>query len=557
MATAVVERPATARASLARTSAWYRHREWLPVLAVLVAQAVYTIRLIPLGFASDDEARYIIVGHQLINELFHGGGSPFYDTYFSGAPVIYSPLAAVADSLGGIVEVQMASTVFMLTATLLLYLTVKRLFGYWPGVLSAGLFAGLGPTQVVGRNAIYDAMAFMLTGAAAYCAARTDEGGDRRLLLVPVVLLFANATKYMTVVFDPVVIGIAATRETMVREMVRRAIALAMMTVALLGVAVFIAGDAYLKGIEFTTLARQAGANVLLAAEPTNASGIVAETWDWIGITIALAVLAVIVAVISRAGAPDVCVLVLCLFASLVVTIEALHLHTSESMHRHDDVAAWFGSIAGGYVLGFPCRLSRRDWMAVADMALGGLIIVTSWAHYGQLPSTYYQASGYDTDNKPQQDPLYGFLRPYVTDTKRFYLLDGLDDFGLLYHDQVSLPWYRLIDDNYVKYPIPGRGGDWQGLAQGKTCTSIKPGCMYLEGSAGYQAAIYAHVFAVISVTRTSLLSTDPVIEQAVERTPGYVLLTTLGGGHTWIYAPDYEHFNTKGQQVKVRAEAG
>jgi Dolichyl-phosphate-mannose-protein mannosyltransferase len=549
MTTAVIERPATSRPSpVLLSGAWHRVREWLPVLAVLVAQAVYTIRLVPMGFASTDEARYITAGHQLIHELFHGGGSPFYETYFSGAPDIYPPLAAVADRLGGITEVRLMSMVFMLTATVLLYLTARRLFGYWPAVLSAALFAGLGTTQVVGRNATYDAMAFMLTGAAAYYAVRTDEGSDRRLLLVPAMLLLANATKYMTVAFDPVVIGLAATRGGMVREMVRRAVALGTMTVILLGVAVFIAGSAYLKGIEFTTFSGQKGGDELIGAMPVDPRGIVLETWDWIGITIALAVLAVIAALISRAGIRDVFVLVLCLFGSLIITIEAVHLHSSESMRRHDDLAAWFAAIPAGYALAFPSRLSKRHWLAVAGVVLGGLVIVASWVHYGQLPSTFYQASAYDTANVPQEDPLFGFLRPYVADTQRFYLVDGLNDFSLFYYDRVGIPWYRMIDDSYINYPIPGRGGDWQGHVQGEVCTSIKPGCMYLEGSAGFEAAIYAHTFAVISITRTSLLRTDLAIIQAAEHTPGYVLLTTLGGGHTWIYAPDYEHFSTGGK---------
>ena len=34
----------------------------------------------------------------------------------------------------------------------------------------------------------------------------------------------------------------------------------------------------------------------------------------------------------------------------------------------------------------------------------------------------------------------------------------------------------------------------------------------------------------------------DAEIEQAVEHTPGYSLLTTVGGAPTWVYAPAYAY---------------
>ncbi len=63
---------------------------------------------------------------------------------------------------------------------------------------------------------------------------------------------------------------------------------------------------------------------------------------------------------------------------------------------------------------------------------------------------------------------------------------------------------------------------------------------MYLEGDAGYVAAIRAHDFAVIALGRTDF-GTDPVIARTASTTPGYVPLY-LQGGLTWIYAPDDDH---------------
>src|ERR1700735_1847894 len=134
-------RPAVAAARPAQAPGWVR---WIPLVIILCGQALLTARLIHVSTASGDEGRYIYAGHQLIHEIFHGGGSPYYETYFSGAPVIYPVLAAMADHFGGLVGVRLMSMSFMLTATALLYGSGKRLFGYWPGVAAAGLFAGLG-----------------------------------------------------------------------------------------------------------------------------------------------------------------------------------------------------------------------------------------------------------------------------------------------------------------------------------------------------------------------------------------------------------------------------
>ena len=98
-----------------------------------------------------------------------------------------------------------------------------------------------------------------------------------------------------------------------------------------------------------------------------------------------------------------------------------------------------------------------------------------------------------------------------------------------------------LDDETYIKYPVPGRGGDSHGRAQGLTCTQLRPDCMYLEGVAGFRAAIRAHYFALISMVGAHTTELDAQIKAAVDDHSGYVLLPGAGGGApTWIYPPDY-----------------
>ena len=133
----------------------------------------------------------------------------------------------------------------------------------------------------------------------------------------------------------------------------------------------------------------------------------------------------------------------------------------------------------------------------------------------------------------------YDAARPYLYGSGR--LLIGYLAFGMAYDARINIPWWRLGDDIYIKYPIPGRGGDSHGQKQGVACYSLKPHCMYLEGPVGFRAAIRANWFSLISMYMDHYDSAqDKVIIQTVEHTPGYVVLTRIGTSPTWIYLPDY-----------------
>jgi 4-amino-4-deoxy-L-arabinose transferase-like glycosyltransferase len=516
-----------------------RKAAWLPLALILVAQALLTARLFRAGIASDDEARYIYTGHQLILELWHGGGSPYFETYLSGAPVIYPVLAAMADHVGGLVAVRLMSLVFMLAATIFLNASAGRLFGYAAGLAAAGLFAGLGLTQDLGALATYDAMSLMLVAAAAYCAVRTgraERHAGRWLLLVPVALLAANATKYVTVVFDPVVIGLAAAQvaDQGGKRVLQRVAALGTATGCVIAMAVLLAGSAYVKGIMFTTLSRPAGAQVVIGASATPGRAILSESGAWIGAILVLGALATAYAVAIRRDPARAALLALLVAAGLLVTLEALRLHSNESMQKHDDFGAWFTCIAAGYLLSAARTRATSGFGRLAATAVAAVAVLASGAYYSARALATYEGG-----NDTAYLAAYSSLRPYLNRPGR-YLLGGLTDDELLYTEHLSVPWYAYFDDVYIKYPVPGRGGDGHGQALGPACQVLRPGCMYLEGVAGYRAAIHAHWFTLITMIGNHAAAQDTAIEQAVEDTPGYVLLTRAGGQPTWIYAPAY-----------------
>ncbi|HEY2639536.1 MAG TPA: glycosyltransferase family 39 protein [Streptosporangiaceae bacterium] len=510
---------------------------YLPLALILAGQAILTVKLARWAFASGDEGRYIYAGHQLIYELWHGGGSPYYETFFSGAPVIYPPLAAMADFVGGVLAVRLMSLAFMLTATCLLFGVSRRWFGYWPGVLAAGLFAGIGLTQDLGALGTYDALSLMLVAVAGYCAARTGDAerhGTRWLLAVPLALLLANATKYASALFDPVVIGIAVLQvsDSGVRRMALRVVALATTTLTVLSVAVLAGGGAYLQGVISSTFSRQAN-DAAFAGTGTGqamlpARAIAEDSWNWVGAVVALCLLAFLIAIFIRRTWPEAALLGLLLVAGLLVTAEGIHLHSIESMYKHDDFGIWFTAAGAGAVVAW---IRPR----MVKLALVLVLVAGSGFVYTRNAIATYQANDSSTAMFE-----YASLKPYLELRTGMFLLGGLTADDLVYEDRVPVPWFTLVDDLYIKYPIPGRGGDSHGVVEGPACYAVKPGCMYLEGLGGYRAAIHAHWFSVISMVGEHYTVLDRNIENIVSRTPGYVRLWALPGPPTWIYAVDF-----------------
>ena len=111
----------------------------------------------------------------------HGTQIPAYQTWFSGAPVIYPPVGAIADSLGGLAAARLLSLVFMLGVTSFVWGTATRLLAdERAAFFAAALFAVLAPTLHLGSYATYDAPALLLLAAATWCAAgvRGRRAGD-------------------------------------------------------------------------------------------------------------------------------------------------------------------------------------------------------------------------------------------------------------------------------------------------------------------------------------------------------------------------------------------
>ena len=438
------------------------------------------------------------------------------------------------------------SLVFMTAANCVLFLCARRLFGYWSALTSAGLFAGLGLTQDLGVYGTYDAMAILLMSLATYCALRTGEREQNSaswLLLVPIAILAANATKYMTVVFDPVIIALAALQLNGKSRILYRFVGLCAATGGLLLLAVALAGEAYVHGIMFTTIARKSGLQQFLAGSSIQSLHFVlSESWHWVGLVVLICA-ASLVAAAARKRKKEAAILTVLMVAGILITLEAIHLHSDQSMRKHDDFGAWFACMGTGVIPAYVRSAIKGRYGLYLTVATMGSVVI--------LPGTFTTPDAlltYPPTCCTGLEDASAVLKPYLQEKGR-YLIGGINNEAILYWDHSPSRWYENFDDIYIKYPIPGAGGDSHGQVLGKACSAMGPHCMYLEGPAGYRAAIHAHWLALISLVgghvigHHKMIHQDDVIEQAVEHTRGYVLLTRVGGAPTWIYRPDYRKF--------------
>jgi hypothetical protein len=264
---------------------------WL-LAVILAVQALLSIRLVRADTAFQDEALYLWAGHLEWAHVLHGGQLPQFPAYFSGAPVIYPPLGALADSVGGLVAARLLSLVFMLGTTSVLWFTAGRLFGRRAAFFSAALFAVLGPTLHLGAFATYDAMSLFLLALATWFAVRAGDRHDATVWMVAagVTLALANATSYPSTLFDPVVVLIAlavAFPKPGGRLAAGRALTLATITALLITIGLLIGGSLYIHGVDATTLTRVAGTDSPLI--------VLAHSFSWTGIIVVAAVCGAII----------------------------------------------------------------------------------------------------------------------------------------------------------------------------------------------------------------------------------------------------------------------
>lgn len=386
--------------------------------AILAVQAGLSLRLVWSNTAFGDEALYLWAGRTEWDHWIHGLNiTPLgFSQYFSGAPVIYPPLAAAADAIGGLAAARCLSMLFMMGAAWLLWGTAARIYGHRAAVCSTALFVLIGTAQDLGAFATYDAMAiFCLAlsfwlGVRSACAASTARAA-MFLAGCALMLALADATKYAAGLWDPFIIA-GITAITWQRRSARAAAAaaavLALLLGALLVAALTAGGKPYITGLDITTLERTSGT-----------LSIPATTVMWEGVTLIWVIAALALAAVVtgwRSGWPAR-LLLLALFAAVIAApVNQARIETYVALYKHVVFGAWFGAIAAGWVLSIAAeRAARHGWRIVAAVlalaAVSGYGQGTTYYHY--WPDVAPMLSSLSKIVTPRSGPIAGTLEAH------------------------------------------------------------------------------------------------------------------------------------------------
>jgi Dolichyl-phosphate-mannose-protein mannosyltransferase len=473
---------------------------------VLLVQAGLSARLVWTDTAFQDEALYLRAGHLEWAHWLHHAPIPDFPAYFSGAPVAYPLLGALADRGGGLAAARLLSLAFMLGVTALLWATTTRLYGRRAALLACGLFATLAGTQFLGSLATFDAPALFLLALATWLGVRAATTPDlagpawvAQLAGAGLTLAAADVTKYATALFTPVVIvvvALAVWRQTGHAGPGRGWLTSSLILLAAWVIPVTAAiatgrGD-YWQGIRSTTLARS------VADSPVPL--VLKDAYVWTSLILVLAALGVWLAARSR-GRGRLLPAVL-LAAALLAPAEQARLHTTVSLQKHVVFGAWFAAVAAGYAL---ARLSRVDrgygWAPVMALPIAAATL------FGSLGQAHFLHRDW-----PDAPALVKVLRPAVRAQPGNYLAE--DDDGEAYYLRTETRWQDWSGTYYFQY------GD-------------QP-----AGAASYAAAIAQHYFALVILDFGDTAAVDKQITADMRRTGGYHVLTHAGQFTVWVSRP-------------------
>jgi MFS family permease len=480
-----------------------------PLVVILAVQTILSLRLIGADTAFQDEALYLWAGHLEWARVLHGTPIPQFPSYFSGAPVIYPPIAALADSVGGLAAARGLSLVFMLASTTLLWGTAGRLFGRRAAFFAAALFAVLGPTLHLGAFATYDAMALFLLALATWLVVRAGERQDATgwMIAAGAALALANAVAYSSALFDLVVLLIAvvtAIPRPGGKMVAARAATLLAIVAVILTPGLLLGGSRYWHGITVTTLQRASGNDSPLT--------VFSHFWSWTGIIVVAALCGAVIGWVSHAGRSRAWLLTLLAVAALLVPAEQASLFTTASLNKHGAMGAWFAAIAAGYAVD---RLIATSPAGTMRVVTGGACVValcfpiTLGASQSRMFAT----------NWPDSSAFVAIFRPLADDSTGRMLVE--DPSIAEYYLASGSQWQRWSSTrNIVLRSGAPTGGP-----------STKAGVVGAGNAGTFAMYIQEGYFSIIALNFTDTTSLDASIAADIHRNRHYHVIQVVPYG--------------------------
>jgi hypothetical protein len=486
-----------------------KRRTWISravVLCVLTLQALLSLRMHNTAF--EDEALYIYVGHLEISHWLHGTAlQGNYASYFSGAPVLYPPLAAVADSIGGLTAARAVSLAEMLGTTALLYSLSRRLFNERVGLCAAVIFAVTEPTLFLGNLATYDASALLLLAVATWIVIRTATLRWPVYLLAALPASLAVATKYASLLFVPSIVVIAglAAWPSRGRKALIPPVALGTTIAATLATTLYLSGANYRQGVNFTTLERFEG---------TSSTG--SLLWDslqWAGLPVVLAVIGAIGYAIRPYTEPGeqiapggtrmrrACLGIVMAGSALLAPAEQIRIHTVVSLWKHIGFGLFLAAPIAG--VGLARVIGDHFRRAQVGIAVWGATMALGMTQANNLFNSWPNSAIF-------VDDFAHYLQPGAR-----YLVE-VDEVPIYYlrHDADAQP-DQFTSTYYIGYV------DQQGK--------------FLTGNAGYVAAIRAGYFQVVAYNYQTTPGVDHVLASTLATDPLYRLADAIPNGNDTV----------------------
>jgi hypothetical protein len=324
-------------------------------------------------------------------------------------------------------------------------------------------------------------------------AARCHTASIRVLLLLGAgaTLAVADAVKYATVLFAPVVIVVvaaAAWRRHGLPTTLVSGVAVLGCWSAVTAAAVFVGGQQYWQGVTASTLDRPA------ADAPVQV--VLQRAYVWTGLVLVCALLGCVLAARSRERSRLLPLLLTA--AAVLVPVAQATLHTTVSLQKHVVFGAWFAAIAAGYAL---ARLSRvdpgRGWAPVMALPIAAS---TLFGSMGQASALY--------QGWPNSAAVIRILREAVVSHPGSYLAEDYDVEA--YYLRAQVPWQRWDGTYYFRY------------------AGLQP------GAASYQAAIRSQYFSLVILDFGDTAAADHGIVADMARAGGYRVLATAGPYTIW-----------------------
>ncbi len=479
-----------------------RRRTWVSravLLAILAVQAVLSLRMHNTAF--EDEALYLSAGHHELAHLLYGVPLPNdYASFFSGSPVLYPILGALADTWGGLAAARHVSLLAMLTTTGLLYSLTRRLFNERIGLCAAVVFSVTESAILLGNFATYDAPALCLLALAAWIVVRTASFRWPVYLLAAPVAALAVGTKYAALLFVPTIVVLAAAAAWPQRG--RRAlippVALAIAIAGLLAAGLYLGGPDYLIAVKSTTTARAHGT--------TPALTLLKDCLLWGALPFALAVIGTVAYALRPHNEPGeriaptggrlrrITLGVVLTGSALLAPADQLHLHTATSFQKHIGFGLLFAAPMAG--VGLARIIGDHFRRAQVGVAVWGLALMLGMVQANDIFHSW-------ADSRPLVAELSRYLEP-----RAHYLVEAAEvpTYYLMHNPDARAS--QFVSTYFIAYT--GRNG------------------VTLTGNAGFESAVRQGYFHVIAYDDTVTVPLDNILARMLQTDSSYRLAAAL-----------------------------